>query len=275
MGISKKKLSIDDFQLKQWITQFPDTAQAELCVRYALFFNSLNIDWLLGVLARTVTYGSQSVDETLTGQDSVWEYLAGKIYTLRKKPERRPRCELGINTAEQPCVLMYQPQGIYDRSWLSTPLASVQIKADGKGFAADFFMITAVPCPATAKRSGIYPGVAEPVQERAKRFIRPADDYTGLRFAYFLLDGEISLDRRMMEESKMVLEAFPGAASSIFLTTKRKSAADEFDRAGFIGFPAIAVSWMGEIIFRHQGLISADRLIPEIKKMTPLHVVKN
>jgi len=54
---------------------------------------------------------------------------------------------------------------------------------------------------------------------------------------------------------------------------KRKSAADEFDRVGFIGSPSITVCWMSEMIFQHQGLITAGDLIPEVKTMTALHVV--
>ena len=152
-------------------------------------------------------------------------------------------------------------------------MVRVDIKTGVNGLAIEIFMITVVPSPASAKRSGIYPGVKEDVHERARRFIRPGDDFAGLRFSIFLLDGEMSLDLRMMEESEKVMAAFPGSIRSTLITTQRTLASDELDQAGFVGFPAVAVFWRDEIIFRHQGLIPADRLIPEIVKMTALHVV--
>ncbi|MBA3006799.1 MAG: hypothetical protein KJ900_01555 [Proteobacteria bacterium] len=272
--MEKSTFPVDDAQLNGWCDEFPDTAQALLCVRYALAFNTMDADWLKGTFASTVTYGSQSVLETLQGQEAVWDYLSGKIRTLRAKPARRPRCELGVSETGRPCVLMYQPQGVYDRTWLDVPLVRVDIKTGVNGLAIEIFMITVVPSPASAKRSGIYPGVKEDVHERARRFIRPGDDYdAGLRFSIFLLDGEMSLDLRMMEESEKVMAAFPGSIRSTLITTQRTLASDELDQAGFIGFPSVAVFWKDEIIFRHEGLAFADHLIPEIQKMTALHVV--
>jgi hypothetical protein len=271
--MEKSTFFVDDARLNGWCKEFSDTAQAALCVRYALAFNAMDAGWLKDTLASTVTYGSQSVLETLQGKEAVWDYLSGKIHSLRSNPKRRPRCELGVSEIGKPCVLMYQPQGAYDRTWLDIPLASVDIKMDNDGLASEIFMITAVPSPASAKRSGIYPGVKEDVHERAKRFIRPGDDYAGLRFSFFLLDGKMSLDRRMMEESEKVLAAFPGSIRSTLITSQRTSTADELDQVGFVGFPSVAVFWRDEIIYQHQGLIIADSLISEITKMTVLHVV--
>jgi hypothetical protein len=151
----------------------------------------------------------------------------------------------------------------------------VAIKSDEDGKASEIFMITVVPSPASAKRSGIYPGVKEAVHERSRRFIRPDNNYAGLRFAFFLLNGEMPLDRWMMEESAKVLDVFPGSESSVLITTERTSDPDDLDIAGFLGFPAVAVFWRNEIIFRYEGLINADHLISEIQKITVLHMVKN
>jgi hypothetical protein len=270
--MGKLALSVDDEQLTRWCNQFPKNAQAMLCVRYALAYNTMDVNWLKGTLAPTVTYGSQSVSETLQGKSPVWDYLSGKISHLRTIPERQPRCELGINEMDEPCVLMYQPQGFYDRAWLEVPLARVDIKQGVGGMAREIFMITAVPSPASALRSGIFPGIKKDAHENARRFIRPGNDYKGLRFSFFLLDGEMQLDRKMLAEAETALAAFPGALKSILITTQRTSAADELDEAGFVGFPSVAVFWQDEIIFRHEGLIASHNLIQKIKEITVLHV---
>ncbi len=220
-----------------------------------------------------MTYGSQAVFEVLEGKARVWEYLAGKIDTLRSKRDRRPRCELGTDSSNKPCVLMFQPQGPYDRAWLDTPLASVECSADENGLATSIFMITSVPPPSLATRSGLYPGVREAVHERARRFIRPGAEYHGLRFALFLLDGNISLDRMMLEEAETVLAAFPGASRSVFLTSKQTSERDELDELNFAGFPSVAVFWQDEVVYKHEGFIPAQNLIDVVRDMTTLHVI--
>lgn len=273
--IMTKYSPLDDAPVRHWIGQFSQPAQAELCVRYALVFNTLNVNWLAKMFSPQVTYGSQSVFETLNGYKAVWEYLSGKIETLGVKPAVRPRAELASDLDGAPCTLMFQPKGKFDCNWLELPLAYVTFKTDARGLASSIFMVTGVPSPASARRSGIFPGVRDAVHERARQFIRPRDNYQGLRFSYFLLDGKMRLDLEMMEVAAKVQEAFPGATSSTLVTTGRTSAADELDEIGFIGFPAVAVYWQGEILFRHEGLVSADFLIEKIKGMTAMHVVTN
>ena len=273
--MTKLQLPLGGDRLSEWIARFPKPSPAEFCVRYALAFNTLKSDWLSGVLAPFVTYGSQSVFETLKGKKQVWDYIAGKIETLSLQADSQPRAELATDFNGNPCVLMYQPKGNYDRTWLNTPLASVEIKVDDQELASEIFMITTVPAPATTERSGIYPGVHDTVHERAKRFIRPQADYRGLQFSYFLLDGKMRLDLKMVEAAAKVQPAFPGATSSTMITSERTSARDELDEVGFIGFPAVAVYWQGETIYRHEGLVFADSLIAAIKQMTQMHVVYN
>jgi hypothetical protein len=65
-------------------------------------FNAMDAGWLKDTLATTVTYGSQSVLETLHGKGAVWDYLSGKTYSHRSNPKRRPRCELGVSEIGKP-----------------------------------------------------------------------------------------------------------------------------------------------------------------------------
>ena len=263
-----------DNNIQIWCSKFLDRSQAEFCVRYALVFNTLDVGWLEDTLSPSVTYGSQSVLETMVGISRVWEYLTGKMETLCLNHDRQPRCELAICVDGNPCVLMFQPQSAYDRNWLDSPLASLVIKTDDKCLATEFFMITVVPSPSLAERSGIYPGIEEDVHEHAKRFIRPSTDYKGLRFSYYLLDGKLSLDRRMVEESEQVLKAFPGAERRIIISLAPNSEEyDEILSVGFKGFPSVAVFWKGEIIYRHQGLVLANLLITVIKDTASMYVV--
>ena len=37
---------LTDGSIKKWCSDFSDTSQAELCVRYALAFNTLDVGWL-------------------------------------------------------------------------------------------------------------------------------------------------------------------------------------------------------------------------------------
>jgi len=260
-------------QIQQWIGQFPNPAQAELCVRYALMFNTLAACWMDGRLSPFVTYGSQSVFETLKGKRHVREYFSGKVENLRASPATQPRAELAVDINGFPCVVMFQPQDDYDRNWLDSPRAYVTFEPDALGLAISIFMITSVPSPASPVRSGIYPGVETAVRERGKGFVRPSDDFEGMHFSYFLLNGQMRLDQLMMEVAVKVEAAFPGSTRSTMNTANRTSEKDELDEVGFYGFPSVAVYWRDKIVYRHEGLIPAQKLMDEIRKIAALHVV--
>jgi len=60
-----------------------DSLVAEACVHYAMAFNSLDVDWLIGVISPAVKYESQSVFAALVGRNKVMSHLRGKIESIR------------------------------------------------------------------------------------------------------------------------------------------------------------------------------------------------
>ena len=229
-------------------------------------FNTLDLTWIEAALSPWVTYESQSVFEVLTGKDAVLKYFVGKILTL-KAGNRKPRGELAITSQGEPCVAMFQPRGQFDRNWLDTPLANVIFNVNENDLISGIFMISAVPSPASARRSGIFPGIEGPVAGAPKNVIRSAADYKGLRFDFFS-DGS-KLDEMMRQTAYKTLDEFP-EANRFFLSMEDHEATCA---SGFIGFPSVAVYYQDEVVFRHQGLISSTELINRIKESTQLYVV--
>jgi hypothetical protein len=222
-------------------------------------------------MSPAVSYDSQSVLSTLEGLPEVWEYLSGKIRTLKRSQGRQPLCELATSIYGDPCVLVYQPRSTYDANWLNVPVAFMVIKTDDQGLAKEFSLITMAPPPSSAKGSGIWPGAEENVQERPRPALSLKGDYRELRFTYYLLNGEMSLDKRAVEESEKVLEAFPGAERRIIIALSPNAEEyDEIRSVGFLGFPSVAVFWKEEAIYRHEGLASAEALITAVKSITTL-----
>ncbi|MEB2352248.1 MAG: hypothetical protein OZ924_12630 [Burkholderiaceae bacterium] len=92
-----------------------------------------------------------------------------------------------------------------------------------RGWRHAILITTVSPAPSTAKRSGVYPGVAHEVGERPRDFIRPADDYRGLRFVFFLLDGEVGLDLEMKKTANAMRSAFRGAGCAVLVWQQASS----------------------------------------------------
>ena len=263
----------------RWVDEQESADSARACLRYALAFNSLDASWLENSLSQFVTYDSQSVHingaaNPLRGRDAVFSYWSDKIKTLRNSPSRRPRFELATTSIGQPCAAGFQPAGDFDQNWLQKSVANLTMETDIHGLITSALMITVAPDPASCSRSGIFPGIEVPVKETPRNFIRRSSGYEGLRFSFFLLDGKMRLDKRMVETEELALANFPGAMSKLMIWQEMTdSELGELASAQFSGFPAVAVYYLDQCIFRHQGLISPDSLTTAVEGVSKLHVV--
>ena len=263
---------IDGYEAWQAGLQTPATA--ELCLRYALSFNKLDASWFLPALAPDVTYESQSVFDVLKGADAVSNYFRGKMNVLRLSRDATVRGELAALRTGEPCVALFQARDRYQTNWLGKASANVIFQTDEQGRATSIFMITVVPSPADAMRSGIYPGCEQPATESPKRFVRPDTGYAQLRFEVFLLDGQMSLDLEMRRRVNEAASFFPQAQMfEIVIETACESEWRRVDRAGFNGFPAVAAYWKEQIIHLQQGVILSDNYVRAIQSATALYLV--
>jgi len=257
-----------------WRAGLQTPATAELCLRFALSFNKLDASWFLSALAPDVTCESQSVFDVLEGADAVSGYIRGKMNTLRLSRDAKVRGELATLSSGEPCVALFQARDRYQTNWLNEALSNVTFQTDGQGRATRIFMITGVPSPACAVRSGIYPGCEPPVTESPKRFVRPDTGYAQLRFEVFLLNGRISLDLEMRRRIAEATRFFPHAqVCEIVTETACESEWRRVHRAGFNGFPAVAAYWKEQIIHLHQGVIFLNSYVREIQSSTALYLV--
>jgi hypothetical protein len=149
----------DKESIKEWISAKGDSLVAEACVRYAMAFNSLDVDWLIGVLSPDVKYESQSVFAALVGRNKVMNHLRGKIETIRKSLDTLPRFELANTQSGEPCVAGFQKKGEFDNSWLAKPITNVVFQHDENGLISSILIITVVPPPETAILSSLCPGI--------------------------------------------------------------------------------------------------------------------
>ena len=131
----------------------------EACVRYAMAFNSLDVDWLIGIFSPAVEYESQSVFAPLVGRNKVMSHLRGKIESIRKSLDTLPRFELANTQSGEPCVAGFQKQGELDNSWLAKPIANVVFQHDEHGLISSILIITVMLPPEVAILSGLYPGI--------------------------------------------------------------------------------------------------------------------
>jgi len=142
---------------------------AEACVRYAMAFNSLDVDWLIGILSPTVKYESQSVFAALVGRNKVMSHLRGKIESIRKSLDTFPRFELANTQSGEPCVAGFQKQGELDNSWLAKPIANVVFQHDEHGLISSILIITVAPLPEAAILSGLSPGLTATLLSQYKK----------------------------------------------------------------------------------------------------------
>ncbi len=275
--IAPRTLPLDE-RISRWIGAQTSEAQAQACVRYALAFNTLDVTWLKDALSPFVTYDSQSVHRNgmavpLRGRRAVMAYWSSKIETLLRNSDRRPRFELATTSNGDPCAAGCQPTGELDQNWLDVPIANLTLQTDTQGLITSALMITVAPNPATCLRSGIYPGIEDPVQERPRGFIRPGPGYDGLRFVFFLLDGTMGLDKKMQETARATKETFPGADFRLLVWEHMtESEMEELRNAQFVGFPAVAVYFRDQCVLRHQGLMSPESLAAAVNGASTLYV---
>lgn len=259
--------------IQQWIATSKDAALAERCVRYALAFNTLDAEWLDGLFSDTVTYESQQVFDILQGHAAVERHLASKIQTLRGS-DRAVRFELATTPDGEAIVAGFQSAGRLDRNWLSRPLLNVAMKLDDQQRVTSILIITVAPSPVNVHRSGIFPGIDGAVVERPQQVIRTAANYGGAELVVLLLDGTIDLDRAMESSVAEALLHLPGAVTRTLIHENDGASTEAaMNRAQITGFPSLVAYWHGEIIYRHQGFIPADRLVASIQAALSLYVV--
>lgn len=149
----------DDTLTAEWISASDQPLLARACARYALAFNTLDRDWLDGLFADDVQYGSQQVFDIVHGQRTVDEHLAGKIAMLRASPGRCLRFELAHSPVFGHCLAGFERTEDADRNWLARPKLTAVLSVDPAGRVASVMIVTVAPSPARVQRSGIYPGI--------------------------------------------------------------------------------------------------------------------
>ena len=263
-----------DSEIEAWIDDQRDPQEARWLSRYALAFNSLVIDPLREALSPGVTYESQSVFDKLIGQESLIQYLDGKLRAIRRS-KNRIAAELAEFPGGQPCVAVFQAASELDTNWLDTPLAAMTVRMDPSGLAKSMLMITCVPSPSSAEGTGLFPGCVTPPTIRERRFIRPFPTFRGITLYFYYLDGEIGLDKVMIDtaeyvrqhlEEIKVIEVIHGV---IQMGWQRQKVFDAFQ---FNGFPSVGAMFKGKPFYRHQGLIHGPELMDALEKSAPIYV---
>ena len=151
--------------------------EEEACLALASMWNLLDPTPLFEILAPDVVWESQMVFAPLRGRDAVTAYLKGKLETLRSMRTEHPvRAEMGLCGDEggrqvsvlsaypgRPCVLVYQGDDLGRRE--PSALALIEVE-DGLVRRVD--LCNVAPSPASATRTGVFPGLAgEPFPSRS------------------------------------------------------------------------------------------------------------
>ncbi|WP_028601213.1 hypothetical protein [Ottowia thiooxydans] len=269
----------DDPVIAQWLQTHEQSAAARACVYYSLAYNLLDIGWVKNMLAPGVHYCTQGSVEGYEGVKRVTEFLSGKFDTLRSSPEHQPLFELAETGPDfQPCASGCQPLGAFDRNWLSRPVVSVAFETGPLGLISKIFNITSMPNPAYVRRRGIYPGTNGTVKERPRLFIRPTQDFQGVRLDFYVWSGKYRQDQQMLQTADAVQEQLPGAEVRVVILHEiepNSEAKLTLRQAQLTVFPSVVVYYRGEGVFRYLGVISAHLLIDAIVKASPLHVVSD
>jgi hypothetical protein len=150
----------DDTRTADWIAASDKPVLARACTRYALAFNTLDRDWLDGLFADDVQYGSQQVFDIVHGRRPVREHVARKIDALRGARGKACRLELARSPVFGECLAGFLRADDADRNWLARPRLTAVLTVDAAGQVASVMIVTVAPSPARVQRSGIYPGIA-------------------------------------------------------------------------------------------------------------------
>lgn len=267
---------------QRYITMSPDKTRAFLAVCFSLAYNTLEPSWITDRLACNATYGSQSVSrflphEDLEGRNAIKEYISGKMKTLRDSGEERlVRCELGFSPADNtPCVIVHQREnwtsyGIGDRAmW-------VDIIPDEEGNINKLFNVTVIPEPASARGTGIFPGVpGEKLKADMGYVPHLLPEKLHLVFKVFLIGKNIPFEETTVNAIEEVIKEYPSAEMrAMCLDTMTEEEFVDAHRCGVVANPTIIVECRGELIMKHVGAIDAKGLREKLKKhFFPLRLV--
>jgi hypothetical protein len=147
------------YGIYEWITNSKNPIVEEVCVRFAMAFNTLDIKWLNNSLLSTdVKYASQHVFSEIQGRRNVIKHLANKIENLSNNPNDH-YFELAITQDEKPCVAGFQKQSEDDSEWMMKPITNIIFSNYPNEPINDIFIVTIVPRPDSVKLTGIRPGL--------------------------------------------------------------------------------------------------------------------
>lgn len=263
----KQKLITPTQEESDWINNH-QPEHATLLWRYAAMLNTLDISWLDGCIASDATYASQSVFEELEGANRIRDYFTGKLKTIQESGNdslvRAAFAELpGTGDGnDNACVAIYQAQSEIDQSAWNRPVCCMDLKVL-KEKITSFFMVTAIPSPAGAMVSNLFPMAG--MQPKPRPALINVASYRELCFSLFLLDGECPIDVMAREQVNIVMQHYSGAIYREVVTVPVSPEAEmETCELGFFGFPSLAVTLNGKVLYRHTGLISAERLSKDL-----------
>lgn len=250
-----------------WIN-YHQPVHAAMLWRYAAMLNSLDTSWLDDCIAPDATYTSQSVIEQQEGENSIRDYFTEKFKTIQESGNdallRAAFADLPGTGDSNACVAIYQAQSEFDQSAWSTPVCCMDLKVL-KGKITSFFMVTCVPSPANAKVSNLFPMAG--MQPKPRPALIDAESYPELCFSLFLLNGELQIDVMAREQVGLAMQDYSGAIYRETITIPGSpEASSEAGELGFVGFPSLAVTLRGKVLYRHTGLIGAERLSNDLKK---------
>lgn len=264
---SKQKPITPTQEESDWINNH-QPEHAAMLWRYAAMLNNLDISWLDECIAPDATYSSQSVLEQQEGENRIRDYFTEKLKTIQESGRdalvRAALAELPGTGDSNACVAIYQAKSEFDQSAWSTPVCCMDLKVIN-GKITSFFMVTAIPSPASAKVSNLFPMAG--MQPKPRPALIDPVSYHELCFSLFLLNGELPIDVMARGQVSLAMQHYSGANYREIITIPGSAeASSEAGELGFVGFPSLAVTLRGKVLYRHTGLIGAERLSNELKK---------
>jgi hypothetical protein len=265
---SKQKSITPTQEESEWINNH-QPEHAAMLWRYAAMLNTLDTSWLDECIAPNATYASQSVLEEQEGENRIRDYFTEKLKTIQGSGNdalvRAAFAEL-LGTGDgngNACVAIYQAQSEFDQSAWNRPVCCMTLGLlEGK--ITTFFMVTGIPSPASAEVSNLFP--MSSTQPKPRSALIDETSYRELCFSLFLLDGECPIDVMAREQVDLAMQHYSGAIYREVITIPASREADfETSQLGFVGFPSLAVTLNGKVLYRHTGLIGAERLSKDLR----------
>lgn len=266
---SKQKSITPTQEESDWINNH-QPEHAAMLWRYAAMLNTLDTSWLDECINPDATYSSQSVLEEQEGENRIRDYFTEKLKAIQESGNdslvraafaQLPGTGDGNGNA---CVAIYQARSEFDQSAWSTPVCCMDLKVL-KGEITSFFMVTAIPSPAGAMVSNLFPLAG--IQPKPRPALIDAASYRELCFSLFLLNGQLPIDVMAREQVDLAMQHYSEAIYREVITIPGSSEASfETGELGFVGFPSLAVTLRGQVLYRHTGLIGEERLSNDLKK---------